>query len=104
MTIKELQDWVDNDWKTHRKSPPPVLMQLLYLIEELGEVAEAIRKHESVYDREGKAQKAVDIGGEMGDLLISLMTLANHYGIDLTSEVQKFQKKVGTRRAMVSYK
>jgi NTP pyrophosphatase (non-canonical NTP hydrolase) len=103
MTIDELQKWVKDDWKNNHATPPTVTLQILYLVEELGEVAEAIRKHESRYDRVGKATKPVDIGGEMGDLLISLTTLANTYNISLTKEVKGFQERLALRREKVIY-
>lgn len=46
MKIKELQQWVDNDWKNNNASMPDVTLQLLFIMEELGEVAEAIRKNQ----------------------------------------------------------
>ena len=103
MTIQELQAWVDNDWKSGRTPAPSVTLQILYLVEELGEVAEAIRKHESTHDRVGKAEKSVDIGGEMADMLVSLVTLANNYGVDLTQQMAEFQNRIETRREKVKY-
>lgn len=101
MTIKYLQQWVDEDWKSHNDEMPSVTLQLLYVMEELGEVAEAIRKSESTSDRLAKVTKPVDLGSELGDLLIAIATLANHYQVDLTAEIERFQKRIEDRRDKV---
>ena len=103
MTIQELQAWVANDWKSGSAPMPSVTLQILYLVEELGEVAEAIRKHESTHERVDKAAKTVDIGSEMADMLISLVTLANNYGVNLTQQVAEFQNRIEKRREKVRY-
>ena len=99
MTIKELQDWVRQDWEKYHDTMPSVKLQLLYVIEELGEVAEAIRKADNEKkDRDEKVHKDSKIGPEMGDLLVSLVTLANSFGVDLTREVKGFQARLEERR------
>ena len=44
MTIQDLQKWVQKDWEINSKHTPTVEFQLLYIIEEFGEVAEVLRK------------------------------------------------------------
>ncbi|HTK39545.1 MAG TPA: MazG nucleotide pyrophosphohydrolase domain-containing protein [Patescibacteria group bacterium] len=95
MTIEELQQWVDEDWK--RSSKPPTLeAQLLFAIEEFGEVAEAIRKKTMKHD-----YKVDDnaLGSEFADLVITITTLANTFDVDLTKELRGFQQKLESRRA-----
>jgi NTP pyrophosphatase (non-canonical NTP hydrolase) len=95
MTIRELQQWVRDDWKNNSKVKPTLDTQLLFAIEEFGEVAEAIRK------RTVKDDYKVDddtLGSEFGDLLITIVTLANTFDIDLTDEVKGFQAKLASRR------
>ena len=94
MTIRDLQDWVEEDWAKASKKRPDPHLQLIFLFEELGEMAEAIRK--SSGDKERK-QMTVDLEGEMGDVMIAMATLANHYKVDLTHAVQKFQEKMKGR-------
>jgi NTP pyrophosphatase (non-canonical NTP hydrolase) len=94
MTINDLQDWVRNDWEKHSKHTPTVELQLLYIIEEFGEVAEAIRKSNGAKDRK---QGAVDLGSELADLLISITTLANHFDINITKELEAFQTRIAAR-------
>lgn len=96
MTLSELQQWVKDDWKRSNNPMPSTELQLLYIIEEFGEVAEAIRKSGG-----NKARKdmKVDLGSEFADLIISITTLANSYDIDITKEVAGFQQRLLERRA-----
>lgn len=94
MNIHSLQTWVADDWKTRSTHQPTVEQQLLYVIEEFGEVAEAIRKMDG---RKERVDKKVDLGSEMADLLISITTLANHFEVDLTNELEKFQARIAER-------
>lgn len=96
MKIQELQQWVAEDWKKQSKIAPSTELQLLFLLEELGEVAEAIRKNQGAKDR---IENQVDLGGEMADVLISLCTLANTYDVDLHSEIKKFQTRLLKRHS-----
>lgn len=94
MKIKDLQDWVAKDWEQHSASTPTIELQLLYIMEELGEVAEAIRKNKGMKSR---TKKDVDLGSEIADLIISITTLANHFEIDITEEIALFQKRMKDR-------
>lgn len=96
MTIQELQDWVREDWKNSSKVKPTLEAQLLFAIEEFGEVAEAIRKRTMKDDYKIDDDK---LGSEFGDLLITIVTLANTFDVDLTKEVKGFQAKLAARRS-----
>lgn len=93
-TIKELQNWVKDDWELYSKEKPSVTLQILYLMEEFGEVAEALRKLSA-----NKARKPdnPDLGSELADLIVSLITLANTYQIDLEFELERFKKRLAER-------
>lgn len=94
MTISNLQQWVREDWKKRSTHQPTVELQLLYIIEELGEVAEAIRKTNGAKDRK---ESDVDLGSELADLLISITTIANHFDVDLQKEIEAFQLRLAER-------
>lgn len=94
MHINELQEWVRNDWEQHSSTRPDPHLQLLYLFEELGEMAEAIRKNSGYKDRK---DEVMDLEGEMGDVLIALATVANNYNIDLEAAVAKCKIKIEER-------
>lgn len=95
MTIQQLQDWVRASWASNTKHQPSVETQVLYIIEELGEVAEAIRKQNGLKHRK---QTTVDLGSEIADLIISITTLANHFDVDITSEIRAFQDRLAKRQ------
>lgn len=94
MTLHQLQQWVRGSWAGNTKHKPTVETQILYIIEELGEVAEAIRKNKGLKDR---TVTSVDLGSEFADLIISIVTLANSYDIDLTTEIDKFKQRLSER-------
>ena len=96
MKIQELQDWVAADWQKHPENITSQESQCLLLVEEVGEVAEAIRKLDG---RKERASDKPDIGSEMADVLISLVTLANSYQVDLTAEIDRFQVRLAERRS-----
>ncbi len=77
MHIREFQRligelYLDRDVKRGREKT------MLWIVEEVGELAEAVRKNDV---------KA--IGEEMADVLAWLVSLANLYGIDLEEEAKK---------------
>ncbi len=95
MKLSDLQQAVKDDWHNKSKLKPSTEMQLLFVIEELGEVAEAIRKRSTSVDY--KVNDG-DLGSEFADLLISTITLANSYDVNLEYEIDRFWEKLATRR------
>ncbi len=93
MDFKEAQKWVNDDWKKNSK-PVNKHLELLFLMEEIGEMAEMIRKQSGKKERK---KLKIDLAKEMGDILICLMTLANRYGIDLEESFLKTKKKIQQR-------
>ena len=96
MNLENLQKWVKDDWDKASKKKPDSHLQLIYLFEELGEVAEAIRK---LSGNKARKRIKVDLEEELGDLLIVIATIANNYGIDLNSAVLKSKRKILKRHA-----
>ena len=95
MNIQDLQDWVAEDWSKRATHSPSRELQVLYLLEEIGEIAEAIRKTQGNKQR---ISKEVDIGAEFADAFVSFITLANTHGVNLTKELAKFQDRLASRR------
>lgn len=93
-TIKELQNWVNEDWELYSKEKPSVTLQILYLMEEFGEVAEALRKLSA---QKARMPEAPDLGSELADLVVSVVTLANTYQIDLETELEGFKERLAAR-------
>ncbi len=96
MTLQELQAWVKEDWETRSTLQPSLETQLLFAIEEFGEVAEAIRRRTVTDDYKIDDGK---LGTEFADLLVTIVTLANTFDINLTQEIVGFQQKLNDRRA-----
>ena len=80
MTIKELQESVDQWVKEYGVRYFSELTNMACLTEEVGELF--------------KAGEKANIGEEMADVLWVLVCLANQTGVDLTEEIRKsFEKK-----------
>lgn len=93
MDIKEAQKWVKKDWQKNSK-PVDEHIELLFLMEEIGEMAEMIRKQAGKKDRK---KLKIDLAKEMGDIMVCLMTMANRYNIDIEQAFLKTKKKIQQR-------
>lgn len=92
MRLKELQNWTKEAWKKSDKKVDEK-DELLFLFEEIGEVAEAIR----IQNGFKKNKPIPDLEDEFGNVLLSLITLANRYNIDLEKGMKKTMKRVEER-------
>lgn len=90
-SIKEHQNWVREAWKKSPKKEIGETDELLFLMEEIGEMAEAVRKMKG--KKEGKEFK-VDIEKELGDIFLSLLTLSIRYNVDLEEAFEKTKKSI----------
>jgi NTP pyrophosphatase (non-canonical NTP hydrolase) len=88
--IREYQEWVREAWK---KSPKNVdeKDELLFLMEEVGEMAEALRKMKG--NKENKDFKA-DLEKEFGDIMLSVFTLAIRHNVDIESALEKTRDSI----------
>lgn len=92
MTIKELQESVDQWVKKYGVRYFSELTNMACLTEEVGELARVMARKYG--DQSFKAGEKANIGEEMADVLWVLVCLANQTGIDLTEEIRKsFEKK-----------
>ena len=91
MTIKVFQDWVGSSWLEYKGALPDKHLQLLYLVEEFGEVAEAICKSQG--DKDYK-KSHINLEEEMGDFLISFSTIAVEQGVDLERAAKRAKDKI----------
>jgi len=92
MTIKELQDSVDQWVKKYGVRYFSELTNMACLTEEVGELARVMARKYG--DQSFKAGEKANIGEEMADVLWVLVCLANQTGVDLTEEIRKsFEKK-----------
>lgn len=92
MTIKELQESVDQWVKKYGVRYFSELTNMACLTEEVGELARVMARKYG--DQSFKAGEKSNIGEEMADVLWVLVCLANQTGVDLTEEIRKsFEKK-----------
>ncbi len=92
MTIKELQESVDQWVKKYGVRYFSELTNMTCLTEEVGELARVMARKYG--DQSFKAGEKANIGEEMADVLWVLVCLANQTGVDLTEEIRKsFEKK-----------
>ena len=92
MTLKELQQSVDQWVKEYGVRYFSELTNMACLTEEVGELARVIARKYG--DQSFKAGEKANLGEEMADVLWVLVCLANQTGVDLTEEVRKtFEKK-----------
>lgn len=92
-TLSELQEWVDQAWDRTPKDEVTETDELLFLIEELGEMAEDWRK------LRGNKERSEDFSleEEFGDILLSVITLANRCEVDLESAFEKTKEATEER-------
>lgn len=93
--MKDLQRKIKEFCQKYKLESPPE-HQLLDTYSELGEVAKEVLKMTN-YGREGFEMRN-EVKEEMGDVLYSLITLANSLDIDLENQLdkvlQKYQKRM----------
>lgn len=79
----------------------PVQTVWLLLIEEIGELASAIRQYSKIYKKTGlKKERGTDVKMEMGDVFSYLFQIAFMLDIDLDDMWRSHQKKVFERKYM----
>lgn len=80
-SLKTLQEY-SNEMEDIRGFKNDVYKTMLYLTEELGELAKEVRKSEKLYLDEAKS-KEVDIEGEVADVFMYLLSLCRIENINL---------------------
>ena len=79
MNLAELQDVIERTYG-ERDRPRGVPSTVAWLTEELGELAQAVRKG-----------SRADLDHEFGDVLAWIATLANQLDVDLTAAIERFR-------------
>lgn len=83
MEIDKIQKGIEDMWK-RTKSPASDFDFLLFFMEEVGEMAEAIRKNTRGKDNDRK----IDLNKEIGDVFFMLISIANKYNIDCSVAIK----------------
>ena len=95
MTIKDIQEWEKNFAKSKGINFTPdeaTKIGMFKLIEEIGEVAKAIRNHTNLHTQktQNKEKTKAELASELADVLNYLLDISNHFEIDLA---QAFRDK-----------
>lgn len=88
--MKDLQLQVRNFVHEHELNTDPE-WRALDIVSEMGEVAKEILKTTDYGKKEPKYRKEIEL--EIGDVLFSIMCLANSYEIDIEKALDKSMKK-----------
>ncbi len=88
MTIKSVQETVDQWIKTHGVRYFNELTNTAILMEEVGEVARIMARRYGEQS-EKESDKQVELADELADVMFVLVCLANQTGIDLETALEK---------------
>jgi NTP pyrophosphatase (non-canonical NTP hydrolase) len=81
-TLRDLQQYLDTVCQERGWTKDTPTEKFMLFVEEVGELAKAMRKAAGLYDEAAK-QRDLSVGEEFADVLSYLLDLANCYGVDL---------------------
>lgn len=94
-SLKAIQERVDEWINSHGGYWPPLSM-LASIMEEVGELSREIN-HLEGFKPKKESERPSDLGGELADLLFSIICVANHYDLDLTENFHGVLEKYTER-------
>ncbi|MBA2288690.1 MAG: RS21-C6 protein [Ktedonobacteraceae bacterium] len=94
-TLTDLQAYMDQVCKERGWTKDSYSEKFLLFVEEVGELAKAIRQVQGLYDEKAKQQR-VALEEEFADVLSYLLDLANYFQVDLE---QAFRAKEQVNQA-----
>lgn len=102
MNATEFQDWVRGYYKQRGWSDLDIFVRIVFLAEETGEVARAIRALEIGRDRPDEREETYnnnreELIGELGDVLGNVAVIANKYDISLEEVFKAHTEKLNDR-------
>lgn len=102
MNLSELQHWVEETYKKRGWTDYGPFVRVGFLMEEVGELAQAVRAVEIGRDRPDERTQSEEelmdhLTEELGDVLGNIAILANKYSLSLEDIVQKHQEKLVER-------
>jgi NTP pyrophosphatase (non-canonical NTP hydrolase) len=95
LSLNEFQKKIDYWILNHGGYWPPLSM-LSAVMEEIGELAKEINFMEGFKPKKAN-DSATKIGEELADVIFSIICVANHYEIDLSSELNSVIEKYSKR-------
>lgn len=102
MDVREYQDWVSRFYKERNWYAYNPFIRANFLCEEVGELAQAIRKMEIGRDRPDEPvsnpeENLLHIREELGDVLDNLFIIADKYQISLEEIMASHKRKLEER-------
>ncbi|MGT2666804.1 MazG nucleotide pyrophosphohydrolase domain-containing protein [Streptococcus rifensis] len=102
MDLKDYQDWLSRFYKERSWYEYNPFIRCNFLTEEVGELAQAVRKKEIGRDRPDEEETAdqdnlEDIKEELGDVLDNVFILADKYQISLEDIMKSHKEKLEKR-------
>ena len=88
-TIKELQEYCRVEFAKRGFSGQSLEREFVGLVEEVGELAEVIK---NLSKQNRKKGKKYDLEGELADIFLYLVTIANTHNISLAEAVEKKER------------
>jgi NTP pyrophosphatase (non-canonical NTP hydrolase) len=96
-TLKDLQQYMDEVCIERGWVKDTYAEKFLLFIEEVGELAKAMRKTAGLYDEKAK-QKNIELEEEFSDVLSYLLDLANCFQVDLEKAFREKEQINQTRK------
>lgn len=90
-TLKVLQEYLAQVCQERGWTKDSPAEKFVLFVEEVGELAKAIRDHSGLYSEPSK-QKAFELEEEFADVFSYLLDLANCYGVDLETAFRAKEK------------
>lgn len=97
--MKKFEDWVMNFYGNRNWTKYGIFERMGFLMEETGELAQAVRSFEIGRDRPDESIRAEhvlrdELMGELGDILANLALIANKYNFTLDDAALAHQEKI----------
>lgn len=96
-TLPQLQDYIARACTERGWDQATDLERFLLLVEEVGELARAMRDRRGLFQEEGSARAQAHVAEEMADVLNYLLDLANRMGVDLEGALRAKEARNETR-------
>jgi NTP pyrophosphatase (non-canonical NTP hydrolase) len=96
-TLADLQTYIETVCRERGWDKRPITEKMLFLTEEVGEVARAIRKELQIAQVEPKPATPEHLGEELVDVLNYVLDIANEYDIDMEAAFRAKWSKNASR-------
>lgn len=96
-TLSDFQAYIEKMKKLRGFNTTDPILEMLFLTEEIGEVATIVRRTSQQGHFDINKIKDLDISTELADVFMFLLSLCNMYGVDLEEAFRKKEEKNKTR-------